>query len=105
LPGDLTIPCTRCGKDGLALTKAPFRIPLGDRILQEICAECWGEWLQHQTLLINHHGLDPRDASSKEFLYGQIESVLLGGGGDAAAEIDRSKQGTVEWSGGTAPES
>ena len=46
----------------------------------EICAPCWRDWLQHQTLLINHFGLDPRKAASREFLYAQTRAVLFGRG-------------------------
>lgn len=92
---DATIRCARCGEEAAPLARAPFRNELGDRILARICAACWQDWLQHQTLLINHYGLDPRDAKARAFLYEQIEQVLLGGGdGD---EIDTSKQGTIEW--------
>ena len=90
-----TIRCARCGEDAAALAKAPFRNDLGTRIQTQICGACWQEWLQHQTLLINHYGLDPRDAKAREFLYEQIEQVLLGGGD--GRDIDTSKQGTIEW--------
>jgi len=66
---------------------------LGERIKQEICADCWRDWLQHQTLLINHFGLDPRKLASREFLYAQVKAVLFGEGEVAA--IDTSKRGTV----------
>jgi Fe-S cluster biosynthesis and repair protein YggX len=76
------------------MEKPPFRNAIGERVQEEICRECWGEWLQHQTLLINHYGLDPRDPKAREFLYEQIETVLLEGGeGD---QVDTSKQGTIE---------
>jgi Fe-S cluster biosynthesis and repair protein YggX len=88
------IQCRRCG-EGPKLERAPFRTDLGGRVVAEICQNCWKEWLQHQTLLINHYGLDPRDPKSREFLYGQIESVLLGDGD--AEQVDTSKQGSVEW--------
>ena len=90
-----TIRCRRCGNDSPALAKAPFRTELGERILAEICASCWQDWLQHQTLLINHYGLDPRDKRAREFLYEQIEQVLFEG--ERGEEIDTSKQGSVEW--------
>ena len=90
-----TIHCRRCGDDAPKLEKAPFRNELGERILAEICTSCWQDWLQHQTLLINHYGLDPRDAKAREFLYEQIDQVLLGGGG--GKEIDTSQQGSIEW--------
>lgn len=90
-----TIKCRRCG-EGLALEKPPFRNEMGERIQREICHDCWKEWLQHQTILINHYGLDPRDQKSKDFLYEQIENVLLGDG-EGAKEVDTSKQGSIEW--------
>lgn len=92
---DETIQCRRCDSSAPRLPKAPFRNDLGERVLAEICASCWQEWLQHQTLLINHYGLDPRDAKSKEFLYEQIEQVLLQGG--EGKDIDTAKQGSIEW--------
>ena len=90
-----TVECRRCGEETPALAKAPFRNELGQRILAEICQGCWKDWLEHQTLLINHYGLDPRDAEAREFLYGQIEAVLLGEGD--AEQVDTSRQGSVEW--------
>ncbi|MCG6955778.1 MAG: oxidative damage protection protein [Gemmatimonadetes bacterium] len=92
---DDTIHCRRCGADAPGMAKAPFKTELGERILTQICADCWKDWLQHQTLLINHYGLDPRDPRAKEFLYQQVEEVLLG---DAdARQVDRSQKGEVEW--------
>lgn len=90
-----TIQCHRCGDDAPKLEKPPFRNELGERIQARICQGCWKDWLEHQTLLINHYGLDPRDAKSKEFLYKQIEDVLLGGGN--AEQVDTSKEGSIEW--------
>lgn len=90
-----TIDCRRCGSDAPLLEKAPFRSELGERIKSSICANCWKEWLEHQTTLINHYGLDPRDVKAREFLYEQIEQVLLGDG--QGKEVDTSKQGSIEW--------
>lgn len=77
-----------------ALARPPFRSELGRRIQREVCARCWREWLQHQTLLINHFGLDPRTREAREFLYGQVRAVLFGEG--EAAEIDTSMQGRIQ---------
>ena len=93
------IKCVRCGETRPALPRPPFRNEIGERIHAEICPPCWAEWLQHQTALINHHGLDPRDASAREFLYAQIDAVLFNDGEDGAAEIDTSKEGSIEWPG------
>ena len=80
---------------GPALARPPFRSELGSRIQHEVCARCWRDWLQHQTLLINHYGLDPREASSRKFLYEQIEQVLLGDG--EAEQVDTSRKGEIDW--------
>lgn len=90
-----TVHCQRCGRDAPRIARPPFRTELGERVVARICADCWKEWLQHQTLLINHYGLDPRDAKSREFLYEQIETVLLAGG--EARQVDTSQQGSIEW--------
>lgn len=89
------IVCRRCGEEAPKLEKPPFRNELGERIQTSICQGCWKDWLEHQTLLINHYGLDPRDAKAREFLYQQIETVLLGEGD--AEQVDTSKEGTIEW--------
>jgi len=89
-----TIECRRCN-DGPRLAKAPFKTELGDRIVNTICGNCWKEWLEHQTTLINHYGLDPRDQKAREFLYEQIEQVLLDGG--TGKDIDTSQQGSIKW--------
>lgn len=86
--------CRRCG-EGPELARAPFRNEVGERILASICQNCWKDWLEHQTLLINHYGLDPRDAKARKFLYEQVEKVLLGDGD--AEGIDTSKQGDIAW--------
>lgn len=90
-----TIKCRRCGSDKPTLGKAPFRTELGTRIQEQICSDCWAEWLKHQTLLINHYGLDPREAKARDFLYGQIETVLLGDG--EGQQVDTSQKGQIEW--------
>lgn len=90
-----TIECRRCKAPKPALERAPFRNDLGGRILAEICQDCWGEWLQHQTLLINHYGLDPREKKARTFLYDQVEKVLLGDGDGES--VDTTQQGSIEW--------
>ena len=90
-----TIVCQRCKKEAPALEKPPFRNPVGERVHAEICRSCWSEWLEHQTLLINHYGLDPRDRKAREFLYSQIEKVLLKG--EEGEDVDTSQQGTIEF--------
>lgn len=91
-----TIRCRRCGEEAAPkMARAPFRNELGERLHAEICQSCWSDWLQHQTLLINHYGLDPRDRKAREFLFQQIEAVLFEEGD--AEDVDTSMEGDVEW--------
>ena len=91
-----TITCQRCKRDNAPVQeRAPFKSELGERLREAICSDCWKDWLKHQTALINHYGLDPRDAEAREFLYAQVEEVLLGSG--EAKQVDSSKQGEIEW--------
>ena len=90
-----TVQCIRCKKDAPKLEKAPFRSPIGERVHEGICQDCWGDWLEHQTLLINHYGLDPRDPKARQFLYSQIETVLLKG--ESGEQVDTSQQGNIEF--------
>ncbi len=90
-----TIRCRRCRKTAPRLEKAPFRNPIGEKVHEEICRACWSDWLEHQTLLINHYGLDPRDPKAREFLYTQIETVLLKG--ESGEKMDTSQKGSIEF--------
>src|SRR5690606_8079731 len=86
--------CVRCEKEGNPLPYAPFRSDLGQRIHSGICQVCWSEWLQYQTMLINHYGLNLRDPEARRFLTEQTERFLFG---DGAEEVDTSKKGTISW--------
>jgi len=90
-----TIRCLRCEKDAPKLDKPPFRNPVGERVHEEICQDCWSDWLEHQTLLINHYGLDPRDRRARDFLYEQIEKVLLKG--EEGEDVDTSQRGNIQF--------
>lgn len=87
--------CTRCGETRAGLPYAPFNNDFGRKIQAEICQECWGEWLRHQTMLINHYGLNVRDAEAKKFLTENAEKFLFSTG--EAEQVDTSKQGQISW--------
>ena len=90
-----TMYCSRCREDRAALEKPPFKGERGERIRAHVCAACWKDWLQHQTLLINHYGLDPRDPKAREFLYRQVDETLLGDGD--AEQVDTSERDQIKW--------
>ena len=72
---DLT--CTRCGQTRARMAFQPFQNDLGKRAFEEICGECWQEWLKHQTALINHYAINLRDPQAKQFLFQQMEQYLF----------------------------
>lgn len=57
----------------------PFPNDLGLKVFQEICGDCWGEWLKHQQALINHYALNVQDPKAKEFLFASMERYLFEG--------------------------
>jgi len=63
-------------------------------VVEAICQQCWADWLRQQTMLINHYGLNVMDPQARNFLTRNMESFLFGRG--EGAEIDTSKQGTIE---------
>lgn len=92
-----TIRCARCEREGVRpLGDPPFPSELGERVAGEVCVDCWEEWKRRQMLLINHYGLNLRDTNARKFLMQNMRSYLFAEG-PAGAEIDTSKEGTVEW--------
>ena len=55
----------------------PFQNELGLKVFEQICNNCWAEWLKLQQQLINHYGLQVREPQAKEFLYTQLEGFLF----------------------------
>jgi Fe-S cluster biosynthesis and repair protein YggX len=75
-----TVHCTRCGQDRNGMAFQPFPTDLGKRAFDQICGNCWGEWLKTQQQLINHYALNLRDPKSKEFLLSNMEQFLFAPG-------------------------
>lgn len=89
------IVCTRCGKTNPAFERAPFPGAIGQRIVAEICQDCWGLWLKQQTMLINHYGLNVMDPQARTFLKTNMEAFLFKAG--TGEDVDTTKKGTVAW--------
>ena len=53
-----TITCDRCSEDKDQLEEVPMGGDLGQKILDTICSDCWGEWRAMSGNLINHHALN-----------------------------------------------
>jgi len=66
----------------------PFPNEIGGRLFQEICSDCWAEWLKHQQALINHYALNLQDPEARKFLYTSMEDYLFGSGEQSEASAD-----------------
>ena len=89
------ITCTRCGQTREGFERAPFPGPIGQRVVAEICQQCWGDWLKQQTMLINHYGLNVMDPQARQFLTKNMQAYLFKTSG--AEDVDTSKKGTINW--------
>lgn len=49
--------CARCRKPSGQLPKPPFKGELGQKVFDNVCATCWGEWITTGTKVINELGL------------------------------------------------
>ena len=68
--------CSRCTQAKDAMEKPPFRGALGQRIHENVCSECWGEWLGMQTKIINEYRLSLGDPRGQEMLDQQLKTFL-----------------------------
>ena len=62
-------------------------------MVEEICTQCWADWLKQQTMLINHYGLNVMDPQARTFLTKNMTAFFFKTG--AASDIDTSKKGTI----------
>ncbi|HEX9728422.1 MAG TPA: oxidative damage protection protein [Gemmatimonadales bacterium] len=69
--------CARCGNAAPRLAAPPAPGEAGVKLLDQVCATCWHDWLQHQTALINHYGLTLRDRQAQRFLTEQRETYFF----------------------------
>jgi Fe-S cluster biosynthesis and repair protein YggX len=87
--------CVRCGQTKPGFERPPFPGEAGQRIVAEICQDCWQQWTRQQMMLINHYGLNLMDPQARTFLTRQMEAFLFGKG--QGEKVDTSKEGTIEW--------
>ena len=91
------ITCSRCGQTRAGFERPPIGVggATGERIVRDICQDCWGQWLKQQTMLINHYGLNLMDPQSRTFLSKNREAWLFKAG--SSGDVDTTKQGSVAW--------
>ena len=70
--------CVKLGKMLEGLDTAPVPGELGQKVLDNVSRQAWEGWLQHQTMLINEHRLNLRDAEARQFLLTELEKYFFG---------------------------
>ena len=79
--------CVKLGREAEGLERQPYPGALGERIFNEVSAEAWGQWVRHQTMLINEYRLTPVDPKARKFLEGEMEKFLFGEGSERPKEF------------------
>ena len=72
--------CVKYKKDMPALSTAPFPGEEGKKILENISAQAWNEWLEMQTMFINENSLNMMDSQARIFLAERRTEFLFEGG-------------------------
>ena len=91
------VTCSRCGQTRAGFERPPIGVggATGERLVREICQDCWAAWLKQQTMLINHYGLNLMDPQARTFLSKNRDAFLFKAG--TGEEVDTTRQGTVAW--------
>ena len=76
--------CIKLGKSAEGLDFPPYPGELGKRIFEHVSKEAWGQWLKHQTMLINENRLNLADSKARKYLAEQMEKHFFGEGADVA---------------------
>lgn len=90
--------CVKLSRELPGMEKAPFPGELGERIFNNVSAQAWDMWKEHQVLLINHYGLVLADPNARQFLMQQLEEFFFGE--DAAMPEGWTPEGTPGGKGG-----
>lgn len=68
--------CRKYQKELEGLDFPPYPGQKGVDIFQNVSKQAWGEWMAHQTMLINEKHLSVMDMGTKVYLTEQMEKFL-----------------------------
>lgn len=77
--------CIKLGREADGLDFPPYPGELGKRIFDNVSKEAWGQWIKHQTMLLNEMRLNMADMKSRKYLATQMEAYFFGDGADQPA--------------------
>ena len=79
--------CLKLGKEAEGLDYVPYPGELGQRVYDNISAQIWQQWVDHQTMLINEYRLTPMEPKARKFLEDEMEKFLFGEGSEKPKEF------------------
>ncbi len=77
------VQCVKLGREAEGLERPPVPGEMGKRVFDNVSKEAWGQWVKHQTMLINENRLNLMDVRARKYLAEQMERYFFGGGADA----------------------
>ncbi len=80
-----TVQCVVLKKEAEGMDYAPYPGELGQRIYDHVSKGAWGQWLEHQTMLINENRLSPIEPKARALLVSEMEKFFFGGGAEKPA--------------------
>jgi len=79
------VKCIKLGREAEGLDFLPYPGELGKRIFDNVSKEAWGQWLEHQKMLVNENRLSLADTKARKYLAEQMEKHFFGSGAEVAA--------------------
>lgn len=76
------VDCIKLGIKAEGLAFPPVPGELGQKIMQNVSAQAWQGWLQHQTVLINEYRLSLNTPEAREYLMNELEHYFFGDGSE-----------------------
>ena len=76
------VKCIKLGHEAEGLDFQTYPGELGKRIFDNVSKQAWGEWIKHQTLLVNENRLNLSDIKARQYLARQLEAHFFGEGAE-----------------------
>lgn len=70
--------CEKLQKQAPGLERVPYPGELGQKVFDHISQEAWGQWMEHQTILINENRLMLHDPQTRAYLEAEMAKFFFG---------------------------
>lgn len=79
------VQCVKLGREAEGLAFQPVPGEMGKRIFDNVSKEAWGQWIKHQTMLINENRLNLADIKARKYLAEQMDAYFFGAGAETVS--------------------